>query len=149
MGEDRARSTAPARAGLFVALVVSYVALARLGLALDPNGVATLVWTPSGLALAALIIGGYHLAAAVAIGAFVTNLWVLNAPLVALGITAGNTLEAITGAYLLQRIPGFRPSLDRFADVIGLVVTALLLSTVVGATIGATVKPRRRIWYAW
>ena len=118
--------------------MVAYVALARLGLSLHPTGFATLVWAPSGLSLAALILGGYRLSAAVVVGALLANLWAGTSLPVAVGIAAGNTIEAATGAYLLQRIPGFRPSLDRLADVIGLVVTALLVSTVVGATLGAS-----------
>lgn len=40
------------------------------------------------------------------------------------------------GAYALSRIPGFRLSLDRLQDVIGLVLLAGVLSTAVSATIG-------------
>ena len=50
----------------------------------------------------------------------------------------GNTLEALLGAVLLKRVVGFRPSLDRLRDVLGLVVLAAGLSTLVSATIGVT-----------
>src|SRR5436309_11689084 len=53
-------------------------------------------------------------------------------------MAAGNTLEAVLGTYLLQRVAGFRNSLDRLRDVIGLVVLAGLISTLVSATIGVT-----------
>lgn len=55
-----------------VGLFAAYVVTARLGLMLDAvGGFATLVWPPSGIALAALLIGGYRLWPAIALGAFV------------------------------------------------------------------------------
>jgi serine phosphatase RsbU (regulator of sigma subunit) len=53
-----------------------------------------------------------------------------------LGITVGNTLEALTGGYLLRRVAGFRPSLERVSDVIALAVLGGAVSTTVSATIG-------------
>ncbi len=119
-------------------LLAAYVLTARLGLLMDAvGGFASLVWPPSGIALAALLIGGYRLWPAIALGAFVVNAWV-GAPLgVALGIAVGNTLEACLGAYLLQRVAHFENGLDRLRDVFALVLTAFL-TAVVGATIGVT-----------
>ncbi|MGH2950418.1 MAG: PP2C family protein-serine/threonine phosphatase, partial [Solirubrobacterales bacterium] len=54
----------------------------------------------------------------------------------ALGITVGNTLEALTGAYLLRRLAAFRPSLERVRDVVALVVLGAIVATTVSATIG-------------
>ena len=56
-------------------------------------------------------------------------------PVTVLGITCGNTLEALVGAYLLRRV-GFRPSLERVRDVLALFALAALVSTMVSATIG-------------
>jgi serine phosphatase RsbU (regulator of sigma subunit) len=55
-----------------------------------------------------------------------------------LGITAGNTLEAVVGAYLLRRVAGFQPQLERVRDVISLVAFGGVLSTTLSATIGVT-----------
>jgi signal transduction histidine kinase len=101
-------------------------------------GFATLVWPPTGLSLAALLIFGVGLWPGVLIGAFVANL-VAGAPVsVAVGIGIGNTLEAVLAVYALRRIPDFQISLERLADVIGLIVLAGGLSTMVSATIGVT-----------
>src|SRR6185295_20410768 len=54
-----------------------------------------------------------------------------------LGITVGNTLEALAGAYLL-RVADFRPSLERVRDVIALAVLGGIVSTTIAATIGTT-----------
>ncbi len=124
--------------GQILALAVAYTVLARLGLAFDPlNSYATFVWAPSGLSLAALILGGYRLWPGIAIGALAINLWMGAPPLVACGVAAGDVIEALVGAFALRSLPGFRASLDRFADVVGLVALAVLMSTAVGATIGA------------
>jgi PAS domain S-box-containing protein len=118
-------------------LVAIYFGTARLGLRLDPvGGFATAVWPPTGIALAALCLFGVHLWPGVALAAFLVNLSTGASPLAALGMATGNTLEAVIGAYLLQRVVGFRGSLDRLRDVIGLFVLAGLLSTLVSATIG-------------
>jgi signal transduction histidine kinase len=101
-------------------------------------GFATLVWAPSGLALATLLILGPGLWPGVFIGAFLANLLTGAPAIVALGIGAGNTLEPVLAVYALRQIPGFQVSLERLADVIGLIVLAAGLSTMVSATIGVT-----------
>ena len=142
-----------------LALAALYVAAARIGLAIDAvAGFATLVWAPSGIALAALLLRGDRLWPGVLIGAFVANTLTGAPLLVALGIATGNTLEAVVGAYALRRIPGFRASLDRVIDALGLIILAAGLSTVVSATIGVAslylggiVSPADlgRAWRAW
>jgi signal transduction histidine kinase len=122
-----------------VALTALYAVSAELGLAAGAvSGFATLLWPPSGIALAALLVLGYRLAPAVALGALLANLSAGAPPLVALGIAIGNTLEALLGAYVLHRF-GFRNTLDRVRDVLALVVLAAFLSTVVSASIGVLV----------
>src|SRR5437879_12436444 len=85
-----------------VLLFVAYFVTARLGLLLDAvAGFATLVWPPSGIALAALLLFGTRLWPGVLAGALCVNL-VIGASLpVALGIAVGNTLEALAGSWLL------------------------------------------------
>jgi signal transduction histidine kinase len=120
-----------------VALAVVYIVAARAGLMMDAvAGFATLVWPPTGLALAALLVLGHRLWPGVFLGAFVANLLTGAPVLVALGIGVGNTLEAVIAVYALRRIPGFQVSLERLADVIGLIVLAAGLSTMVSATVG-------------
>ncbi|MET0594546.1 MAG: MASE1 domain-containing protein [Polyangiaceae bacterium] len=117
-------------------LTLAYVVMARLGLLMDAvHGFATLVWPASGLSLAALFLFGNRLWPAVAAGAFLANLWA-GAPIaVALGIAAGNALEALVGAAVLRQVSGFRPSLDRVRDALG-IIAAAIGSTVVSATLG-------------
>jgi integral membrane sensor domain MASE1 len=116
-----------------------YYGAAKLGLSLAfaaPS--VTAIWPPTGIALAALVLWGYRLWPGVALGALLANTWT-GVPLYSvLGITAGNTLEALAGAYLLRELAGFRPSLERVRDVVALAVLGGAVSTTVSATIGAT-----------
>ena len=119
-----------------LALAIVYIAAARAGLMLDAiAGFATLVWAPTGIALAALLLFGFRLWPAVFIGAFVANLWT-GAPLLgAVGVAIGNTLEAVAGTFVLRRIPGFRLELDRLEDVASFVVLSAGVCTAISATI--------------
>ncbi|MFN2525501.1 MAG: MASE1 domain-containing protein [Actinomycetota bacterium] len=117
-------------------LAAVYFVTAKLGLelAIDP-GNATILWAPTGISLAALVLFGIRLWPGVALGAFVANA-TTDVSLVAAGaIAVGNTLEAVVGASLLRRM-GFSTGLDRLRDV-GVLIVAALVSTMVSATIGA------------
>jgi PAS domain S-box-containing protein len=128
--------------GSYVAKIVlvagAYFATAKLGLQLaSANPSITAVWPPTGIALAAILIWGYRVWPGVALGAALANTFTGDAPAGAVvGITIGNTLEALAGAYLLN-LAGFRPALDRIRDVLALVLAAGL-STTVSATLGVT-----------
>jgi diguanylate cyclase (GGDEF)-like protein/PAS domain S-box-containing protein len=105
-----------------------------LGLAFDHASISA-VWPPTGVALAVVLLGGYRMLGAVALGAFLANV-TTSAPLAAvLVITLGNTLEALAGAFLLRRA-GFEPSLQRMRDVVALIALAAVISTAISATFG-------------
>ena len=52
---------------------------------------------------------------------------------------AGTTLAALTGTFLLRRVVNFDPSLSRLRDALGLIVFGAFGSSVVSATVGASV----------
>jgi signal transduction histidine kinase len=138
------------------ALGIIYFSTATLGLSLDAvSGVAAAVWPPTGIALAALLLGGCRLWPGIAFGAFFVNVSAGAPVLVACGMAVGNTLEALAGSALLGRVAGFRPTLNRLRGVVGLVVLAAGLSTLISATIGVTsgwfggVIPSVTYWKAW
>lgn len=118
-------------------LAVVYLAGAQAGLELDAvSGFATLVWPPSGIALAAFVLRGPKLWPGVAIGAFLANYLHAAPALAALGIAIGNTLEPLAGTFALRAIAGFKTDLTRVRDALGLIVFAALGSTLISATIG-------------
>jgi PAS domain S-box-containing protein len=120
-------------------LAVLYFATAKVGLlAAVAQAVVSSAWPPAGLALAALLLLGIRHWPGIAVAAFLLNA-TSGVPLAgAAGIAVGNTLEAVVGAVLLQRVARFRPSLERLQDVLALVLLAAALSTLVGATVGVT-----------
>jgi integral membrane sensor domain MASE1 len=122
-----------------VAVAAVYVACGKLGLDLAfTTGSVTAIWPPTGIALAALVLGGYRMWPAVTLGALLTNVNTGVDAGTVLGITLGNTLEALVGAYLLLGVIRFRPTLERVGDVLALVVFGAVISTMVSATIGVT-----------
>ena len=118
-------------------LAAVYFVAARLGLAFDAvSGFATLVWPPTGIALAAVLLYGYRVWPGIFLGANLANI-VTGAPLlVGVGIGIGNSLEALAAAYLLRRIPRFSITLENATSAVGLIVLASLVSTVISASIG-------------
>ncbi len=119
------------------ALCAVYVGVAKVGLMLDAvSGFATLVWAPTGISLAALLLLGFRLSPGVFLGAFLVNVWVGAPAAVALGIALGNTLEAVVGAYALRRMTGFEREFDHLRHVMGLIVPVAMLSTLISASIG-------------
>jgi integral membrane sensor domain MASE1 len=133
-----------------------YYGAAKLGLSLAfMNSSISAVWPPTGIALAALVFWGYRMWPGVALGALLANSWTGIPIYSTLGITLGNTGEALVGAYLLHQVADFRPSLERVRDVIALAVLAGVLSTMVSATLGvgslllADAVSTGGIWDAW
>lgn len=53
----------------------------------------------------------------------------------ALGITIGNTLEALVAVFFLKKSVGLHNELDRIQDIVGLVLVALICTTI-GASLG-------------
>lgn len=120
-----------------VLLYALYVLTGTVGLKIGTlGGFATAVWYPSGIALAFLILYGNRLAPALLLGAFTVN-YLQGAPVtMAAMIACGNTLEAVSGVWLLRRysFTGF----DGTRNVLQLVIYGALLGTLVSASIGTS-----------
>lgn len=119
------------------ALAVGYLVVGRLGLLFAQHQQnATLIWAPTGLSLAALLLYGRRLWPGVFVGAFLVNLSIDTPVAVAIAIASGNTLEAVVGSLLLERVGDVNPALDRARDVLGLLLWGAVVSTTVSAMIG-------------
>jgi diguanylate cyclase (GGDEF)-like protein/PAS domain S-box-containing protein len=70
------------------------------------------------------------------LGAFLVNLTTPVSAVVALGIAAGNTIEALLGTRLVERFANGRHAFARPADVFRFVVFAGVVATTASATIG-------------
>ena len=129
-------SIPPAVLSVIVAIV--YFAAAELGLSLASlHSNVTPVWPPTGIAIASLLIFGRRIWPGVFAGALAANL-LTNIPVgSSFGIATGNTLEALTACWLLQRSTRWQKSFDSLGNVMRFVVYAAVLAPLVSATIGS------------
>jgi signal transduction histidine kinase len=131
---SRRLSTLPA----IVVLTFIYFIAGKLGLRLAFfHASASPVWPPAGIALAALLVLGYRVWPAIFIGALLVNATTAGNILTSLGIATGNTLEAVCGAWLVNRFAGGARVFDRAQDVFKFAV-ASILSALVSPTFGVT-----------
>ncbi len=102
-----------------------------------PPGNITPVWPPAAIAWVSILLLGYRVAPAIWIADFVgsvTNNFEVNHNLIlAIAFTGvgslGATVEAVLGAYLLQRFIGDRYLFDRSEDVFKFAIIALFCPT--------------------
>ena len=121
-------------------LAAAYFVVARVGLQYAVIGESiSPVWPPTGLALASLLLLGSQYWPAIFCGAFLANATTAVPLIAATGIAAGNTAEAVLGAYLMRRVAGqHRVALDQPVAVRTLVLVAGPLSALASAGIGVT-----------
>ncbi|MGX2040233.1 MASE1 domain-containing protein [Methylocaldum sp. MU1018] len=117
-------------------------------------------WLPSGFYLATLASRPPLLWPAFAITALTVNI-VVNLlafdlhPAVAAAFSVGDTLEALTGAWLVRRAVGIPLRLETIGDVVALTGLGALLSTTIAATMGAASvarfygEPFTSAWLTW
>ncbi len=116
-----------------------YIAAAKLSLrfaSIHPS--ATPVWAPTGIAIATLLALGSRFWPAIFAGALVANFITAGTALTSLGIAAGNTLEALLAAYLVNRFASGRQAFEKTWDILRFALYAGVLSTTVAATFGVT-----------
>lgn len=121
-------------------IAVLYALLAKVSLDhLAGNGIVSIIWLPSGLALATVLIGGKRYVWSVFIGTMMVNAPVPGNPLLmATSLALGESLEILLGAWLLTRNSRFDPDFKRLRDFLRLIVLAGFMSVIIGALIGTT-----------
>ncbi|MCG2579176.1 MASE1 domain-containing protein, partial [Dechloromonas sp. XY25] len=118
-------------------LALTYVATGWLGLQVPYSGThITLVWLPTGIAVAALLTWGRAVWPGVAAGAFLVNLAIGSTWSLALSIAVGNTLAPLLTVAVLRRFD-FRPALTRQRDV-AVFIAAAGVGMLASATGGVT-----------
>jgi diguanylate cyclase (GGDEF)-like protein len=122
-----------------LAVLAIYISAGKLSLRLaSVHPSATPVWPPTGIAVATLVALGLRFWPAIFLGAFVVNVTTAGTILTSLGISTGNTLEAVLAAYLVTRFANGRHAFDRSWDILRFALYAGILSTAVAATFGVT-----------
>jgi PAS domain S-box-containing protein len=128
------------RYGLALATVaIAYFLLAKLGLQLASiNPSASPIWAPTGVALAAVVLGGLRIWPAIFVGAFAANATTAGT-LVTSGIIAvGNTLEGVVGGYLIARWCGGTGAFSTPARVAKFAIVCAGVPTIISASIGVS-----------
>ena len=142
------------------ALLVVYFAAAKFGLSffalIHPS--ASAVWLPTGIAMAAVLLGGLRFLPAVFVGAFLANVTTAGSVASSLGVALGNTLEAVLAVTLVERFAGGRQAFNSPAGILKFIVLAAFFSTTVSATMGVlsltfggvpTEAAAGEVWLTW
>src|SRR5436189_666312 len=119
-------------------LAVIYFIAGKLGLMLASlHASASPVWPPAGIALAALLLLGYRAWPGIFIGAFLVNVTTAGNVATSFPIATGNTLEALVGAWLVNRFAGGTNVFDRPQGVFKFALAAGI-STIISPVFGLT-----------
>jgi PAS domain S-box-containing protein len=124
----------------FLYVLAACILAGEAGLAIPfTSGNVSPFWPAAGVALAAILLFGYRIWPAVALGALIANFFTAVPHITALGLALGNAVGPLCGAWLLWRLHGFQPSLTRLRDVLGLSILGAFAGPAVSATIGTSV----------
>src|SRR5437016_2188427 len=119
-------------------LAVIYFIAGKFGLMLASlHASASPVWPPAGIALAGLLLLGYRAWPGIFIGAFLVNVTTAGNVATAFAIATGNTLEALVGAWLVNRFAGGTNVFDRPQGVFKFALAAGI-STIISPAFGLT-----------
>jgi signal transduction histidine kinase/CheY-like chemotaxis protein len=126
-------------AGDLVAIGVIYFVLAKGGLALASiHPSATPIWPPTGVALAAVLLWGYRTWPAIFAAAVIANATTAGSVATAIAIATGNSLEAVVGAYLINRWSSGCNTFSRPNSVAKFALICIVIATPISASIGLT-----------
>jgi len=126
-------------AGGLVAIGVIYFALAKGGLALASiHPSATPIWPPTGVALAAVLLWGYRTWPAIFTAAVIANATTAGSVATAIAIATGNSLEAVVGAYLINRWSSGCNTFSTPNSVAKFALIYFVIATPISASIGLT-----------
>jgi signal transduction histidine kinase len=154
-----AHSSRRRQVATLLALAAVYLVAGKLSLSLaSVHASASAVWPPTGIALAAFLVLGRGVWPAILAGAFLVNVTTEGNAATSLGIAAGNTLEGVAGAWLVERFAGGTAAFDRPQDVFKFLALAGLLATAISPSLGVTSlclggyaewSQYGRIWLTW
>src|SRR5438046_4842823 len=119
-------------------LAVIYFIAGKLGLMLASlHASASPVWPPAGIALAGLLLLGYRAWPGIFIGAFLVNVSTAGNVATSFAMATGNPLEALVGAWLVNRFAGGTNVFDRPQGVFKFALAAGI-STIISPAFGVT-----------
>ncbi|GAA5015860.1 MASE1 domain-containing protein [Actinopolymorpha pittospori] len=133
----------------------AYYGLAQLGPMqhLGP-GPVRLLWPPTGIAVAAVLLAGPRILPGVGVGSFLVNMFALHRPPPQSVVLCAGTVAAVSLTFLLLRRMGFHRELDRLRDALSLVfatLAAMVLNTSVSMSVLvlAGLQSDNAFWLRW
>lgn len=125
--------------GGLVVIGAIYLASAKGGLALASiHPSATPIWPPTGVALAAVLLRGYRTWPAIFAAAMIANATTAGSVATAIAIATGNSLEAVAGAYLINRWSGGCETFSTPNSVAKFTLICVVIATPISSSIGLT-----------
>ncbi|MFC8420272.1 MASE1 domain-containing protein [Streptomyces sp. NPDC057236] len=134
-----------------------YYAGGRLGLLRELHiggAVVSPIWSPTGVAVACLLVFGLRCWVGIALGSLLILMHLTSLRLSSLGVLAGSTAAPVCGYLLLRRV-GFRSDLTRLRDCLHLVFLGAFSAMLISASTGAALLvatgdlPARSLWVVW
>ncbi len=123
---------------LLVGILLAYALLAKIALGyFSTNGVVSIVWPSSGLALAAVMLGGKKYLPSIFMGALAGNVMQGSPIGISSMIAFGNSLEALTCLLILSYTKRFQPTLEQPRDFLWLSIAGAI-GAMVSAVIGVS-----------
>lgn len=119
-----------------IVLFFVYFLTAKIGLSLHSlHPFVPLIWLPTGISLAVLILYGYNLWPAIFVGSLLVDLTTGAPFLVTLIIALGNSAEAMIGTYLLRKYITLYRCFERLPNTLGFILLSAI-ATLLSATLG-------------
>ncbi|WP_344560164.1 MASE1 domain-containing protein [Streptomyces atrovirens] len=140
-----------------LAVAACYYAGGRLGLLRELHiggAVVSPIWSPTGVAVACLLVFGLRCWVGIALGALLILMHLTSLRLSSLGVLVGSTAAPVCGYLLLRRV-GFRIDLTRLRDCLYLVFLGAFSAMLISASTGAALLvatgdlPVRNLWVVW
>ncbi|PKI14878.1 bifunctional diguanylate cyclase/phosphodiesterase [Colwellia sp. 12G3] len=140
-----------------ITLALIYVISAKIGLLFVFEQANTSpIWPATGIAIAAILIGGFRLWPGIFIGAFLVNLSVSFSFLLSVSVAVGNTLEAVSAGYLILRFSSAKPfskTTETAVFILAIFAASLISASIgIGSLLVADVITQERfllLWETW
>ena len=156
VGSNLRAYLSPLNLAILASVAFSYFIFGKAGLLLaTPDSGSAALWLPAGICLAAVLLRGNRVWPGIFAGAFLVGISSGGSILGTLGMALDSTLEALTGAYLVNRFANGINAFYRPKDLLRFVFLAGVLPTAFCATIGVRLLYRGGFagwtdyWLAW
>ena len=101
-----------------------------------PNHSVTAIWLPAGLSLAAILLRGHRVWPGTFAGAFLLSISITGLASISMCLALSNTMEALLGAYLVNKFASGIGAFFRAQDALRFVVFAAMMAPALCATFG-------------